>query len=70
MNTEERFTELETKLVYCEDLIQHLNAALSSQQLQMDDLRLAVKVLSERLKEASTPQQRALMPGDERPPHY
>jgi len=70
MNTEERFTELETKLVYCEDLIQQLNAALSSQQLQMDDLRLAVKVLSERLKEASAPQQHALLPGDERPPHY
>jgi len=70
MNTDERFTELETKLVYCEDLIQQLNAALSSQQLQLDDLRLAVKVLSERLKEASMPQQQALTPGDERPPHY
>ena len=70
MNTDARFTELETKLVYCEDLIQQLDAALSAQQLQVDDLRLAVKVLSERLKEVVAPQQRALMPDDERPPHY
>jgi SlyX protein len=70
MNTDERFTDLETKLVYCEDLIQQLNTALSSQQLQMDDLRLAVEVLSERLKEATASPQQALTPGDERPPHY
>lgn len=68
---EARFTELETKLVYCEDLLQQLNDALSSQQLQMDDLRLSVKILAERVrvKEGSdSPRTSGL--GNERPPHY
>lgn len=69
-NTDDRFAEVETKLAYCEDLIQQLNSALSSQQLQMDELRLTVKVLAERLKEVINAPQGPTNAIDERPPHY
>lgn len=66
---EDRFIELETKLAYCEDLVQRLNDALSSQQRQLDELRLSMATLTERVKTLAQPAP-GPHPGHERPPHY
>ena len=66
----DRIDELEARLAFHEDLVQRLNDALSSQQLQLQELHTAMRVLSQRLKEAQTTQDRPGNPADERPPHY
>ena len=66
----QRIDELEARLAFQEELIQQLNDALSSQQLQMEELRSAVRILSQRLKEAQATPGPSANPADERPPHY
>ena len=47
--SEERITEIETKLAYQEDTIQALNNVVCKQQDQLDQLQLACETLIERL---------------------
>ncbi len=67
---ERRLEAVEIKLAYSEDLIQQLNDALSGQQLQFEQLKRAMKLLTERLSEVPEGSQGAAAWPDERPPHY
>ena len=69
-NNTQRIDELEARLAFQEELIQQLNDALGSQQVQMEELRTAVRILSQRLKEAQAGPEPNGNPPDERPPHY
>ena len=66
---DDRIIELETKVSYQEDLLQDLNKLVVSQQLQLDQLTMVCKTLSNQLKEAM---QRISDESDanEKPPHY
>ena len=64
-----RLEQLETKLAFQEELLEQLNHALSSQQIQLQDMRTAMKILSQRIKETKNPPEHG-NPADERPPHY
>ena len=64
-----RMDELETKLAFQEELLEQLNHALSEQQLQLQDMRTAMQVLAQRIKETRSSPERN-NPADERPPHY
>ena len=67
--TEERLTEIETKLAYQEDLIQDLNQVIITMQKQIDALELRNKVLTDNLKQIEQS-----LPNDQNhnevPPHY
>ena len=68
-NSAKRLDELETKLAFQEQLLEQLNHALSSQQVQLQDMHTAMKILSQRIKESQNPPEHS-NPADERPPHY
>ncbi len=61
--------ELQTQLAFQEHSIAELNAALTSQQRQIDLLRLEIKLLKENLG-ALEERVETGPPQDERPPHY
>lgn len=65
---EERIDELEEKMAFQEDTIQKLDDALASQQKQLLDAELRIKLLIEQLRkiESNLPE----TPQDEKPPHY
>lgn len=74
--TEERMNddliELQTQLAFQDHTIGELNAALTSQQQQIDLLRLELKLLREKLGvlEERVETAPASAAADERPPHY
>lgn len=67
--SEERLTEIETKLAYQEDTIQALNDVVCKQQDQLDQLALKCAALMERFQELTASVQ-AGDAGEELPPHY
>ncbi|MFT0849387.1 SlyX family protein [Achromobacter sp. F4_2707] len=66
---EQRFVEIELKLVGLEDTVQSLNEQIYEQGRQLDELRALCRMLVRRLDDSEQPGG-ALAPGDERPPHY
>lgn len=60
--------ELQTQLSFQEQTITELNDALTSQQQQIDRLRLELKLLHEKIEEGHEGGDQSI--GDERPPHY
>ena len=65
---DERFTELEIKLAYQEDLLQALNLIVTKQQDQISRLEETCKFLDRRIK---TVDGNAIIDqGTEVPPHY
>jgi SlyX protein len=64
--SEERFTNLEIKLSFTEDLIEQLNQTVYKQQQQIEFLYRELKSIKE---QASSPVG-SRSPQDEIPPHY
>ncbi|MYN00984.1 SlyX protein [Pseudoduganella sp. DS3] len=67
MDSEERFVNIELKLVHQEDLVEALNQRVYEQQKQIDMLEDLVRALAERVRTSSLTNQTPL---NERPPHY
>ena len=67
--SEKRLDDLEIKVSYQEDLVQELNAIVSTQQQSIDRLENTLKLLTERINELSVS-----LPDnpvtEEKPPHY
>ena len=63
-----RLTEIETKLVFAEDLLDTLNQTVVRQQDQIDSLQRQLRLLNDRLKDARPDESRTLR--DDIPPHY
>jgi len=71
--TEQRLIEIETKIVYQEDMIAQLNDVIYQQQKQVDALELLTQQLLFRVRELSESASGSLgdtSVNDERPPHY
>jgi SlyX protein len=66
---EERIVELETRLAFQEDTIQHLNQTVSDQQRQIDALKETVETLKQRLRSISPSPVGSEGP-EPPPPHY
>jgi len=66
--TEQRLTELEIKSAFTEDLLDHLNATIVSQQRQIDLLLRELSALRQQQTDSQPTAFRSLR--DELPPHY
>lgn len=66
--SEARITELETKLIFAEDLIETLNQTVIRQQAQLDQIQQQLRLLHRQLQDALA--REAPAPGDQPPPHY
>jgi len=66
--TQARLTELETKLVFAEDLLDTLNQTVVRQQGQLDSMQQQLRLLHQRMQDALPDETRS--PRDEIPPHY
>lgn len=67
--TDNRITELETKMAYQEHTIQELNDVVYRQQLQIDKVEVMCKHLMDRIQSLSETGG-GNQPANERPPHY
>ena len=67
MNHEDRFTDIELKLVHQEDLVESLNQMVYQQGRRIDQLGAIVAQLAEQLRNSA---QSGPNPGHDRPPHY
>ncbi len=67
--TEDRLTELETRIAFQEDLIQALNKSVGEHQQQLEKLETVCRVLLGRIKDQSN-DAAAISPMDDVPPHY
>lgn len=67
MNTEDRFVDIEIKLVHQEDMVESLNQRVYEQQKQIDKLEGTLAALVQHLRDNAAGQQAPL---NERPPHY
>lgn len=66
-----RIVELQTQLAFQEHTVEQLNAALVSQQQQIDLLRLELRLVKEKLGAVEDRvEQGGSSPRDEKPPHY
>ena len=65
----QKLIDIETKLAYQEDLIQELNKTVHSQQLKLDQLEEAMRLLTIRYNSLAE-QGGSEYPVDEKPPHY
>ncbi len=65
---ESRVAEIETKLSFCEELLEALNRTVYRQQQQIDQLQLELRALREQVRTALPAEARNLR--DEMPPHY
>ena len=64
---ENRIDELETRLMFQDDLLQKLDEVVINQQKEINELKLQVKHLSEQLKDVGN----IVSVGDDSPPpHY
>jgi SlyX protein len=68
LDTERRLMELEIKLSFTEDLVDHLNRQVATQQVQIDVLLREVRALRQQAPEDGPPGFRSLR--DDLPPHY
>jgi SlyX protein len=67
----EDIVELQSQMAFQEDNVQALNAALGQQQQEILTLRRQLELLKQRQEEqASSSDQPAEGPANERPPHY
>ena len=67
-DTERRLTELEVKLSFTEDLVDHLNRQVAEQQRQIEQLARELVRLRHQSPDDGAPAFRSLR--DEIPPHY
>lgn len=67
VNTEDRFIEIEIKLVHQEDLVESLNQIVYEQQKRIDKLEALCGALAQHLSDDS---QGGLNTVNEKPPHY
>ena len=67
-DVDKRLTDLEVKASFTEDLLDHLNQIVASQQLHIDRLLLEVARLREQGSAGDNDGFRSLQ--DELPPHY
>lgn len=65
---DERFTNLEIKLSYTEDLVDELNRTVFRQQQQIDYLAGELRALRDQVQNSLPQERRSLR--DEIPPHY
>lgn len=64
-----RLTDLEIKLSFTEDLVEHLNAIVARQQQTLDTMQHELRLLRQQLQAQDSPAgPRSLR--DELPPHY
>ena len=68
IDVEKRLTDLEVKASFTEDLVDHLNQIVASQQHHIDRLLLEVARLREQGSSGDSEVLRSLR--DELPPHY
>lgn len=66
--TESRFTELEIKLSYTEDLVDELNRTVFRQQQQIEYLAGELRQLRDQFNNSLTQEKHSLR--EEIPPHY
>lgn len=67
MSTEDRFMDIELKLVHQEDLVESLNERVYEQQKQIDKLEQMVASLAQHIRDNAQGGQAVI---NERPPHY
>ncbi|MFA7668310.1 MAG: SlyX family protein [Burkholderiaceae bacterium] len=69
---EQRFVDIELKLISLEDTVQQLNAVVYEQRKQLDELRALCRLLLQRQAESDGTGPGSSYTGhaDERPPHY
>ena len=67
--SDKRIDALETKIAYLEDTVQTLNDIVSSQQREIEELRVSCKYLVDRQKGLAELIEGEAEP-DQRPPHY
>jgi len=68
VSNEERFVDIEIKLVHQEDMVDSLNEIVYEQQKRIDKLEALVAALAQQLREGNRNDGQG--PVDERPPHY
>ena len=66
--SEDRITELETKLAFAEDLLETLNQTVFRQQQQIDSLQEQLRLLHQQVRDSQPDE--PLTPREEIPPHY
>lgn len=71
-SVDEKFTDLELKYSFQENMLADLNDALVSQQQQLDSVKQELRVLKQHLAETSEADSKSgqYSSADERPPHY
>ncbi len=67
--TEQRLTELESRVAFQEDLIQSLDATVAQQQKQIEHLEIICRTLLERIRDQSNDAASDSLL-DNIPPHY
>lgn len=67
MNHEDRFVDIELKLVHQEDLVESLNRTVYEQARRIDQLEAMLAKLADHVRNL---QETAQAPLNERPPHY
>ena len=67
--TDNRITELETKIAYQEHTIQELNDVVYRQQLQIDKVEVMCRHLMDRIQSMAETSG-GVSDANERPPHY
>ncbi|MES2258749.1 MAG: SlyX family protein [Pseudomonadota bacterium] len=67
-NEEERFVDIELKLVHQEDLVDALNQRVYEQQQQIDKLEAMLHSLAQHVRDNAQGGQQGIL--NERPPHY
>ena len=72
MSENEEMTELQTRLVFQEDVITQLEQVQEQQRQELDSLRRLVGDLSQQLEELRVQLDSGLpmAPADDKPPHY
>lgn len=65
-----RLIDLEVKLSFTEDLVEHLNATVARQQQQIERLLGELLLLRQQLQDQDARMQGPRGAADERPPHY
>ena len=64
----DRFVELETRIAFFEDTLEHLNHVVTRQSQQIDTLEIQNKAIMQRLRDLSDLSKPEVL--DEAPPHY
>ncbi len=65
--SETRLNELEFKIAHQDVLLEELNQVICQQQVSIDRLEAAFKIIAKRLNETNLDE---VGPGNQKPPHY